>query len=40
LAGRYEQLKSLPIKGHGNWPFFIKINTTIAYNLGMKYAIT
>jgi hypothetical protein len=39
LVGRYEQSKSLPLKDHGSWPFFTKINATVAYSLGKEYAI-
>jgi hypothetical protein len=40
LVGHYEQLKSLPIRGHGSWPFLTKINATVAYSLGIECVIT
>ena len=35
----HEQSKSLPIKCHNSWPFFIEINAMVAYNLGIEFII-
>jgi hypothetical protein len=35
----YEQLKSLLMKIHGNWPFFTQISTTALYYLRIRYAL-